>query len=156
MHIAADAFWNYWRENGETHKHGYYESTWGAINAAIASAGIVQSGEGLPSMNESLTGEFSGNIAQSVEKQRGINSAASFPPPEAAAVLEAAEAWRKRAGDYGLLAIESSRVLRGAVDAYLATTRPKTYRPVELEPGTLFEFVLDDGGRSGPSRMLRM
>lgn len=35
-HEAADAFWRYWRENGETHKHGYYESTWGAINAALA------------------------------------------------------------------------------------------------------------------------
>jgi len=32
---VAHAFWEYWRENGETHKHGYYESTWGAINAAI-------------------------------------------------------------------------------------------------------------------------
>ena len=39
-HEAADAFWNYWRENGETHKHGYYESTWGAINAALATAGV--------------------------------------------------------------------------------------------------------------------
>ena len=35
---AADAFWKYWRENGETHKHGYYESTWGAINAALRAA----------------------------------------------------------------------------------------------------------------------
>jgi hypothetical protein len=35
-HEAADAFWRHWRENGETHKHGYYESTWGAINAALA------------------------------------------------------------------------------------------------------------------------
>lgn len=34
-HEAADAFWKYWRENGDTHKHGYYESTWGAINAAL-------------------------------------------------------------------------------------------------------------------------
>lgn len=33
---SADAFWKFWRENGETHKHGYYESTWGAINAALA------------------------------------------------------------------------------------------------------------------------
>lgn len=32
---AADAFWKYWRENGETHIHGYYESTWGAINQAL-------------------------------------------------------------------------------------------------------------------------
>lgn len=32
---AADAFWKYWRENGESHRHGYYESTWGAINAAL-------------------------------------------------------------------------------------------------------------------------
>ena len=38
---AADAFWQYWRENGETHKHGYYESTWGAINAAIRMAGVT-------------------------------------------------------------------------------------------------------------------
>ena len=34
-HEAADAFWKYWRANGETHHHGYYESTWGAINAAL-------------------------------------------------------------------------------------------------------------------------
>ena len=34
-HAAADAFWAYWKENGETHKHGYYESTWGALRAAI-------------------------------------------------------------------------------------------------------------------------
>lgn len=40
-HEAADAFWKYWRENGETHKHGYYESTWGAINAALATSGVV-------------------------------------------------------------------------------------------------------------------
>lgn len=39
-HEAADAFWKYWEENGETHKHGYYESTWGAINAALAVAGV--------------------------------------------------------------------------------------------------------------------
>lgn len=40
-HKAADAFWTYWRENGETHKHGYYESTWGAINAALRLIGVV-------------------------------------------------------------------------------------------------------------------
>lgn len=39
-HEAADAFWKYWRENGDTHKHGYYESTWGAINAAIEVCGV--------------------------------------------------------------------------------------------------------------------
>jgi hypothetical protein len=37
---AADAFWKAWRENGETHKHGYYESTWIAINAALAVSGV--------------------------------------------------------------------------------------------------------------------
>jgi hypothetical protein len=37
IHEAADAFWKYWRENGDTHKHGYYESTWGAINRALRS-----------------------------------------------------------------------------------------------------------------------
>ncbi len=40
-HEAADAFWQYWRENGDTHKHGYYESTWGAINRALRLVGIV-------------------------------------------------------------------------------------------------------------------
>lgn len=40
-HKAADAFWSYWKENGETHKHGYYESTWGAINQAIKLVGVV-------------------------------------------------------------------------------------------------------------------
>lgn len=41
-HEAVDAFWKSWEENGETHKHGYYESTWMAINAALqASEGIV-------------------------------------------------------------------------------------------------------------------
>jgi hypothetical protein len=32
-HEACDALWKYWNENGETHKHGYYESTWGAVQA---------------------------------------------------------------------------------------------------------------------------
>jgi hypothetical protein len=32
---AADAFWRVWRENEETHKHGYYESTWMAVDAAL-------------------------------------------------------------------------------------------------------------------------
>jgi hypothetical protein len=41
-HEAADAFWQHWRENGETHKHGYYESTWGAINRAIRMVGVVE------------------------------------------------------------------------------------------------------------------
>ena len=40
-HEAADAFWKYWKENGETHHHGYYESTWGAINAALQAAGWI-------------------------------------------------------------------------------------------------------------------
>lgn len=37
-HEVARAFWRHWSENGETHKHGHYESTWGAINAALAAA----------------------------------------------------------------------------------------------------------------------
>lgn len=37
-HEACDAFWDYWEENGATHKHGYYESTWGAIRAYIKKA----------------------------------------------------------------------------------------------------------------------
>ena len=41
IHAAADAFWEHWKENGETHKHGYYESTWGAINKAIEVAGMI-------------------------------------------------------------------------------------------------------------------
>jgi hypothetical protein len=41
-HDAAHAFWNWWAEYGETHRHGYYESTWGAINAALRVAGVVR------------------------------------------------------------------------------------------------------------------
>jgi hypothetical protein len=40
-HKAADAFWTYWTTNGETHKRGHYESTWGAINRAIRLVGVV-------------------------------------------------------------------------------------------------------------------
>jgi hypothetical protein len=40
-HEAANAFWNYWNANGETHRHGYYESTWGAINHALRVVGVV-------------------------------------------------------------------------------------------------------------------
>ena len=39
-HEAADAFWDYWERCGSTHEHGYYESTWGAINAALAVGGL--------------------------------------------------------------------------------------------------------------------
>jgi hypothetical protein len=39
-HEGADAFWNAWKEFGETHKHGYYESTWIGINRAIKESGI--------------------------------------------------------------------------------------------------------------------
>ena len=47
VHEAADAFWEYWQENGETCKHGYYESTWNAINRAIHVAGLMPlSGDG--------------------------------------------------------------------------------------------------------------
>ena len=38
QHHVADAFWYYWELNGKTHKHGYYESTWGAIYAALRAA----------------------------------------------------------------------------------------------------------------------
>jgi hypothetical protein len=38
QHCVADAFWWVWRENSKTHKHGYYESTWMALRAAIDSA----------------------------------------------------------------------------------------------------------------------
>ena len=34
-HAAADAFWRVWRQVGIPHKHGYYESTWMAIDAAM-------------------------------------------------------------------------------------------------------------------------
>jgi len=41
-HKAADEFWSYWKENGETHRHGYYESTWGAINCALRTVGVIE------------------------------------------------------------------------------------------------------------------
>ena len=37
-HAAADAFWAYWNKSGASREHGYYESTWSAIRAAIAAA----------------------------------------------------------------------------------------------------------------------
>ena len=36
IHQVADTFWRVWNENGEPHKHGFYESTWMAIDAALA------------------------------------------------------------------------------------------------------------------------
>jgi len=41
-HEACDAFWEYWKENGETHKHGFYESTWGAIRAYLEKAATTE------------------------------------------------------------------------------------------------------------------
>ena len=32
---VAHEFWRVWEENGETHKHGFYESTWMSIWAAL-------------------------------------------------------------------------------------------------------------------------
>lgn len=49
-HEAADAFWEYWKANGETHRHGYYESTWGAINRAIRMVGVVPHDYGVPGL----------------------------------------------------------------------------------------------------------
>jgi hypothetical protein len=40
-HEGCDSFWKYWNENGETHKHGYYESTWGAIRAYLETAAVT-------------------------------------------------------------------------------------------------------------------
>ena len=42
-HEGCNAFWEYWQENGESGKHGVYESTWGALRAyfdAVASQNI--------------------------------------------------------------------------------------------------------------------
>lgn len=30
-----------WKENGEPHKYGYYESTWMSVNAAMNEVGVV-------------------------------------------------------------------------------------------------------------------
>ena len=35
-HETVDAFWRIWAENGESGKHGVYESTWMAFDAALA------------------------------------------------------------------------------------------------------------------------
>lgn len=34
-HESVDAFWKEWNRVGEPHKHGVYESTWMAFNAAV-------------------------------------------------------------------------------------------------------------------------
>jgi hypothetical protein len=46
QHHVADAFWKHWREYGDTHTHGYYESTWGAIFAALDAAIDAEEGGG--------------------------------------------------------------------------------------------------------------
>lgn len=38
QHHVADAFWESWEQNGVPYKHGYYESTWIALRAAIRAA----------------------------------------------------------------------------------------------------------------------
>lgn len=68
-HEAADAFWRYWKENGETHKHGYYESTWGAINAALACGYVAphQSAEPVAEICEGTEVDGSGNLIHARE-----------------------------------------------------------------------------------------
>ena len=34
-HKVAEEFWRVWNEVGEPHKHGFYESTWMALWAAL-------------------------------------------------------------------------------------------------------------------------
>ena len=41
-HEGVNAFWEVWKEVGEPHKHGVYESTWMAFRAAIETRGKVQ------------------------------------------------------------------------------------------------------------------
>ena len=38
QHHVADEFWRAWNENGERHKHGFYESTWMSLRAALTAA----------------------------------------------------------------------------------------------------------------------
>lgn len=42
IHKAVDAFWEAWNKNGANGKHGYYESTWHAINAAVRIVGVTK------------------------------------------------------------------------------------------------------------------
>lgn len=86
-HEAADAFWTYWNENGETHRHGYYESTWGAINAAIKLVGVVPHTYGgqiaaAPQPVAEQVGEFSA-VEQLSELLRGLEAGpacGTWPP----------------------------------------------------------------------------
>lgn len=87
-HEAADAFWEYWKAKGETHKHGYYESTWGAINKALAcgwtqptqaQAGAVpltayQIHEAIKAFkdSENLMGVNHIHVARAIERAHGI------------------------------------------------------------------------------------
>lgn len=66
-HKAADAFWTYWNENGETHKRGYYESTWGAINRAIRMVGVVEHDYG----SEAITGTLESRAAMAASAKEG-------------------------------------------------------------------------------------
>lgn len=75
-HAAADAFWKYWQENGETHKHGYYESTWGAINRAICLVGVIPHGYGEPIIQRPSAQVGEGATDHSADASKMIHSAA--------------------------------------------------------------------------------
>ena len=64
QHHVAKAFWDTWEENGETHKHGFYESTWMALRAAMDASGITAE-------NESLRSRLSG-MEKDAERYRWL------------------------------------------------------------------------------------
>lgn len=96
-HEACDAFWKYWQENGVPHEHGYYESTWGAINVALKICGVTQPA-GESKVREALAGLLSATMEMDYAPDRfkkaeaGVRliaarnvarAALSTPPPAA-------------------------------------------------------------------------
>jgi hypothetical protein len=90
---AADAFWKYWHENGETHKHGYYESTWGAINAALNSTGQLDASATVsPPVDHSLTVTPEGSVHRSTRSVMFAPLGISPSPPASGLSEEEREA----------------------------------------------------------------
>lgn len=79
-HEAANAFWHHWNNHGRKSIDGYYESTWGAINAALKVGGLhVREGEVIWPGKEADIGDIklvNGNYWQLV----GFTATASETP----------------------------------------------------------------------------
>jgi hypothetical protein len=121
-HKAADAFWGYWNENGETHKRGYYESTWGAINRAIRMIGVVPHNYGESATATSTKGATPcTNAAHMGEHACSDRSQCWEPCGELGKSAEHAKVWKGAAA-------AGEAITDAMVDAYLTAQREQVQK----------------------------